>query len=388
MPLAAQNARPRIHHCRPNTPSENGAFRGLREGRTCRGAGWWACGLVLLRGPRYLPDMGIKGLCSRAAALLVAGVFVALLGPTAAHGYSPGRLYFQFQDAEILESSGVVASSVRDGLYFTHNDSPAAVEQQAVEARVFAADDRGCTLVEYALPGAMNQDWEDIARGPSPIGSALWIGDIGDNNRARLSGIDVYRIAEPNVNNSSSRATDRCPTKDMQTVAWSRFRLKYIDGPHDAETLLVHPSTGQLFVVTKSPTGTAVVYAAPPQLVEGADNLLTPTGAIVFPASTTLMRGLQPDTQAGYDVAGRLQTTGGDISADGTKVVIRTYTDAWEWDVVNGDVAAAFRSIPRQIPLLYAAQGEAVGYTRDGRALVTTCERFERICDGAHIYEG
>ena len=331
--------------------------------------------------------MGIKGFCSRAAALLAAILLVAMQNPGAAQGYSSGRLYFQFQDPEILESSGVVASSVRDGLYFTHNDSPATPEQQALDARVFAVDDRGCTLVEYGLPGATNQDWEDIARGPSPIGSVLWLGDIGDNNRARLSGIDVYRIAEPNVNNSSVRATDRCPTKDEQSLAWSRFRLKYIDGPHDAETLLAHPVTGQLFVVTKSPTGTALVYAAPPELVEGVDNLLTPAGAIVFPPSTTLARGLQPETQTGYDVAGRLQTTGGDISADGTKVVIRTYTDAWEWDVVNGDVPAAFQSIPRQVPLLYTAQGEAVGYTRDGRALVTTCERFERICDGAHIYE-
>ena len=319
-------------------------------------------------------------------------VLAALLGvgsPAPAQGYGAGRLYFDFQDPRIVESSGLVASSVRDGVFFTHNDSPGTPEGQVEEARVFAVDDQGCTLAEYRLPGATNQDWEDIARGPSAAGgNVLWLGDIGDNNHMRTAGIDVYRVAEPNMNSSARRAADGCPTAAVETTAWTKFRLRYVDTPHDAETLLAHPSTGQLFVVTKSPTSTALVYAAPVELVEGVDNMLMPVAAITFPPSTTLGRGVQADQQFGFDAAGRLQTTAGDISADGTRVVIRTYTDAWEWDITGGDVPGAFLGVPRQLPLRYTAQGEAIAYTRDGAALVTTCERLDRICEGAHIYEG
>ena len=329
------------------------------------------------------------GRSSRRCAVALVAILASLgaTAPSPASGYSAGRLYFQFQDPQILESSGVVASSVRDGLFFTHNDSPGSVEGQAIEARVFAVDDQGCTLVEHTLTAATNIDWEDIARGPSASGSVLWLGDIGDNNHARTAGIDVYRIAEPNVNNSSRRASDGCPTAAVEPATWTRFRLRYLDTPHDAETLLAHPITGQLFVVTKSPTSTAIVYAAPVDLVEGADNLLTPVAVIAFPPSTTLGRGPQLDQQFPFDAAGRLQTTGGDISPDATKVVVRTYTDAWEWDVTDHDIPAAFAGTPRQLPLLYTAQGEAIGYTRDGTALVTTCEQLDRICEGAHIYD-
>ena len=40
------------------------------------------------------------------------------------------------------------------------------------------------------------------------------------------------------------------------------IRLKYPDGSHDAETLLVHPAIGNLYVITKVPFQNPVIYDA------------------------------------------------------------------------------------------------------------------------------
>ena len=108
----------------------------------------------------------------------------------------------------------------------------------------------------FTAPGVMATDWEDIARGP---GSSLWIGDIGDNNALRNE-IAVHRFDEPAVGASTDGSG--CPPAIEQMVAPASYRLRIEDGPHDAETLLVDPSTAQVFIITKSFTAGAL-YAAP-----------------------------------------------------------------------------------------------------------------------------
>jgi len=66
--------------------------------------------------------------------------------------------------------------------------------------------------------------------------------------------------------------------------------------------------------------------------------------------------------------------TGGEIRPDGQRVVVRTYTDAYEWPVTRNDVAAAFRLAPIHVPLPPTRQGEAITYTRDGQALWVSAE--------------
>ena len=76
------------------------------------------------------------------------------------------------------------------------------------------------------------------------------IGDIGDNNAVRENGLLVHRVLEP-------QPTDQA---EVTTEPPTSFRLRYPDGPGDAETLLVHPRTGRLYVVTK-PLADRVSYA-------------------------------------------------------------------------------------------------------------------------------
>jgi hypothetical protein len=232
-------------------------------------------------------------------------------------------------DPHITEASGIVASASYDNVLYTHNDSGDI-------ARFFAIDGSCHTRATFVLSGVQARDWEDISRGP---GGTLWLGDIGDNSATRTKGILLHRVAEPRP---TSTGTVR--------IASVAFRLRYADGPHDAEALLVHPRTGQVLIVTKG-FGGGSVYTAQLPLQANAPNVLRQVGHVSVP-----------------------EVTGGDISPDGSHVVLRNYTAAYEWTVKGDDVAGALKGEPTRIALPSSPQGEAITYTRDGKDLIVTSE--------------
>ena len=257
---------------------------------------------------------------------------------------------FVLSDPRITESSGLATASTGD-LVYTHNDS-------GDDGRFFAVGPDGRTRTTYVLPGVEPRDWEDMARGPDEQGrSSLWIGDIGDNNAVRDNGLLVHRVLEP-------QPTDR---EEVTTEPPTSFRLRYPDGPSDAETLLVHPRTGRLYVVTKPLAGTARVYAAPERLDPGGPNVLERVADAKTQAT---------GTPGGPGIGGLANylVTAGDISPDGSRVAVRTYTDVYEWTVPGDDVAAAFDGEPTVTPLPPRQQGEGLAYTADGDAVLVSTE--------------
>src|SRR4051794_17862577 len=171
----------------------------------------------------------------------------ALLGATAVVS-EPAHVAFRWRDQRIAESSGLAAATREPGVWFTHNDSGDA-------ARFFAVGADGRTLATYRVAGATAVDWEDMAAAPAADGTpTLWLADIGDNDAARPS-ITVYAVPEPRVR----RGEDR-------TLPTTAYRLRYPDGPHDAETLLVDPVRHRAYVVTKTLAGRSAAYAAPARL--------------------------------------------------------------------------------------------------------------------------
>ena len=262
---------------------------------------------------------------------------------------------FTFADPAIDESSGAAASSVTDDWFFTHNDS-------GDRARFFVVDRQGTTLATYTLP-VDAVDWEDMARGPDEQGrSALWFGDIGDNEADRPS-IVVYRVPEPEVDPDAVGA-------ELSTPPPTRLELAYEDGPHDAETLLLHPVTGRLYVVTKSYFGPASVYAAPAPLRTDAVNRLEKVAELEIDPTGT------PGGPSRLGSLAQVAVTGGAVAPAGDKVVLRTYTDAYEWVLAGDDLAGALASDRARsvTPLPATEQGEAIAYSRDGASLVTTAE--------------
>lgn len=274
----------------------------------------------------------------------------APMGATA--GYAPGTTACHLADDRITEASGLVASIRQTGVLFTHNDS-------GDSARIFAVGTDCATRATYVLPGVDATDWEDIARGPGPV---LWLGDIGDNDAERAS-IVVHRVAEPHAPAASAAP----PTIALDSTA---FALRYPDGAHDAEALLADPRDGRLYVVTKTYDGHCGVYAAPLPLTDGAT--LTKVAALVIPPSVggTSLPSL----------AGDLAVTGGDISPDGSRVVLRTYAAAFEATIASSATgprlhsAYASGSPGARVDLPAEEQGEAIAYARDGRSLWLTSE--------------
>ena len=263
--------------------------------------------------------------------------------------YADPAVHLTFADPRIRESSGLVAASRADGVLFTHNDSGDV-------ARFFAVGGDGQTLATYVLPGQDARDWEDIARGPDEQGrSSLWLGDIGDNSSTRDRGILVHRVPEPD------------PAAGDQELDPTSFRLVYPDRPRDAEALLVDPRDGRLYVVAKAVFGDTRVFAAPERLDPDGRNELEQVAAISLRAT---------GTPGGPDLGQVVQVlvTAGDVSPDGDRVALRTYTDLYEWQVPGEGLAAAFDEEPVVTPLPPTAQGEGLAYTRDGGAVLTSTE--------------
>jgi hypothetical protein len=239
--------------------------------------------------------------------------------------------------AAAAELSGLAISRTQRRVLWAHNDS-------GDTPRILAFTPSGRTLAEHAVAGAEHLDWEDMAIGPLPgPGDGLFVGDIGDNAAVRPN-VTVYRMREP-----------RPAGRPLGTV--ERLTLRYPDGAHDAEALLVDPASGTIVIVTKSFDGRAGIYVAG-----------RPRAGTV----TTLRA-------AGRLSLGAIQAiTAGDVSANGRTIVLRSYDRAFVWSRKRGWSLA--RALVRRRPCLAGAsliregQGETLALNANGRAFYTVPE--------------
>ena len=198
--------------------------------------------------------------------------------------------------------------------------------------------------------GGVARDLEDLAVGPCPQGSCVYLGDIGDNLTVR-NDYSVYRVAEPVVDLASDAGT--------VAVGFEHFDFGYPQGAHyNAETLLVHPVLGDVYVLTKHGVGTrSRVYRFPRPLDPSARVVLEYVGEAPVPA------------------AGDLPLTGGDISPCGNAVLLRMYNRAVLLRVPQGmPFESVFTAPPVAVPVAAEPQGEAITWSADGRGYFTSSE--------------
>jgi hypothetical protein len=252
----------------------------------------------------------------------------------------------------IKESSGIAASRRNPNLFWTHNDSGDG-------PFIYAFDRSGKHRGVWRVLGANAVDWEDMAIGPGPKRgmSYLYLGDIGNNSMQREYAV-VYRVVEPSISSTnSSSATQKPRTTQSADV----IQLKYPDGNHNAETLLIHPATGDLYIVTKTRGEAAGVYKAKAPLSKSGVTTLEPVAEVRFPNALVGV------------------ITGGDISPDGRRIILCDYIEAFEL-VLSDKPGIAFDTIWKQplIPVDIGArqQGEAVCFSSDGMALFATSEQL------------
>lgn len=236
----------------------------------------------------------------------------------------------------ITECSGICMSPKREGIWYCHNDS-------GDSPRFFAMKADGSLEKEYAVQGGKAIDWEDCASAMVDGKSYIYFADFGDNELKRED-ITIYQVEEP----SPSQTTP---------AGYYPWTLKYPDGPHNAEALMVEPKSGTMWIVTKEDVGPARLYTTPKGMSTDSTQKLAFRGTIEF-------KEVGPYAN---------QVTGGDIAPDGNHIVLRTYRNAYEWDTRSG-MRNWWRNSPNPVRLPIEPQGEAICYSQYGDALLTASE--------------
>lgn len=258
------------------------------------------------------------------------------------------------EDKRINESSGLCLSGRDPAIFWTLNDSGG-------EPCVFAIDRSGKARAKVRVRDATNFDWEDIAIGKDETGaSALFVADIGDNFHIRPS-LQVYQFSEPDVG-----APGSTPGETESTVP-KLWRFNYPEGHPNAESLLVHPLTGRLYVVTKTDDGICALYGLPQPLQAGISMTLEKIAPLFFP----------PVVRAGKRPHDNCMTTSAGFSPDGSHLFISTYSSLYEWSLPEGKpLAEALKNPPIRIEPERLGQLEGACYDADGRTIWVTSERL------------
>ena len=251
------------------------------------------------------------------AGVLLSGAFSVLAASTAFA--ADGDKGFTVEDPRITESSGLAASRQHPGIYWTHNDSDDGPYLYAVDSAT------GKTVARITLTGVGTpRDVEAISIGP---GNEIWVGDIGDNLGGTWKYVWIYRLPEP------KKLVDR-------TVKATQYVVKYSDGPRDAESLLVHPKTGRVYIIDKKEDG-GHLYEGPAKLSTSGANIFKPVAPV------------------------DLWATDAAFSPDGAQLAVRGYFGgiAYAWN--DGRIKRQERlNVPLQ------GQGESITYTPDGSKLM------------------
>jgi hypothetical protein len=278
--------------------------------------------------------------------MIGAGPAFAEADPTAASTKAvPGKKMCKVTDPRLDEISGIVATNSG---FVVINDSTL----QDSHKRVFFLDADCKVTNQVRFSGGGPRDTEDMVL--SADGKTLWIADTGDNDY---------------TDSAKRRSTVGLWTMPVDGSKEPKIhRLAYPEGDyHDAEALLLN-GDGTPIIVTKEVGKAAVLYTPAAALKTDNDQgvPLKKVGEFRPPVSDT----------AGNSLAriGSRTVTGGAIAPGGSKMALRTYTDALEWDVSGGDVIAALKATPRSTPLPNEPLGEAITYSPDGKYFYTVSD--------------
>lgn len=234
---------------------------------------------------------------------------------------------------EVDETSGIAVSVKNPGIFWLHNDSGDG-------ARAFAVDEKGKLHATLEFDTVKPRDIEDMAIEDGEGGSFLYFGDIGDNAEARTS-LTIHRVAEPKLGSGTALSA----TSEKMTVV-------YVDGAHNAETLLFDPLTKDLLIATKRAGGPSAIHRI---------------GAFSAGSKATTEKIAEVD----IDLA-----TGGEISRDGKLIAIRSYArNGFLWVRGEGEsLADALARPPCSVPLGRETQGETFAFFPKGEGYVTLSE--------------
>ncbi len=247
--------------------------------------------------------------------------------------YGAAELLGNLSSPVINESSGLAISRVRPDRLWTHNDS-------GTGPKLFAVDLTGQLVATCSVEGARAIDWEDMASFLLDNQPFLVIGDFGDNRMTR-GHYQLYLVPEPAL-----------PAADLHVAREVEFRFE--SDSFDCESVAFDPTTREFILVAKTWKPFCTVFALP----------------------------LPADDDKSVQIARRIASlplagiTGMDISPDGARAILVSYTSAYEYERLPDQTwGQAFARPPIKRTMPERIQGEAICYGQDGKTLFLTSEQ-------------
>ena len=203
--------------------------------------------------------------------------------------------------SELDEVSGITSSQLGPYLW-AHNDSGDA-------ARMFLLDHAGNLIHTANLEGLKAYDNEDLTRGPcAPDDLAsycLFLADMGDNRHKREL-IVVHKLQEFMDHNNN--------LPSLKPISKMLLRYPTHKG-QDAEAIMSHPITGDLYILDKSRSGESNLYKVPREAHNKQTKKKLHDLELIAPVR------INHSSSSGQLV------TSGEFSAHGQCLILRTYLE-------------------------------------------------------------
>ncbi|MCG8308121.1 MAG: hypothetical protein MI975_12070 [Cytophagales bacterium] len=240
------------------------------------------------------------------------------------------------RNLNLEEASGLMASRNNPDMFWAVNDS-------GNKPILFLINDKAELMHSYWFQDLENRDWEDLSMyEDKPSGRhKLVIADIGDNSAVR-DHIEIIILDEPAYSMES----------DTIIREFKKHKLKYPDGPKDAETVLCDPVTSQMYIISKREENVSV-FEVPEHLSTSAVMELKLVSKLPF-----------------------TNVTSGDISPDGGEILLKTYDEVYYWrrdnrQVLTNVLAQEYVTVDYKVE----PQGEAICWKVDGSGFYTLSEK-------------
>jgi hypothetical protein len=258
-------------------------------------------------------------------------------------------------DKDLDEASGLAVSYINPGILWTHNDGD--------DGKIYALDLSGNIVAEYKIKGSDPNDWEDMSIGPGPEDGKyyLYIADFGDNVSIR-NVKSIIRFPEPKIPDKKKKY--KAKIKD-----YDRISFTYENGNRDAETVLIDPTDKSIYIVTKREPKVFLYQ-------------------IKYPQKTDVVYDLNPISQLniGNTAFGKM-ITGGDISPDGSEILLKDYNSIYYFKRNIGEsLSDALHKQPMNLPYKKELQGEAICWDTAGLSYFTLSEWVKKTNPVIYYY--
>ncbi|XP_062595956.1 uncharacterized protein LOC134257345 [Saccostrea cucullata] len=254
--------------------------------------------------------------------------------------FAAGKLVGHVIFKDLDDASGLAASRKFKNVLYTHSDGGGGPYIYAIN------ETSGSLIATFRIANAKNHDWEDIAVGPCGNSTCIYIADSGQNYHSKSSANTIYRVLEPDF---IIRSMDQdLPLDSIAQYTWSE---------EQSETLMVDPK-GEVYLIGYVCSGRGMVSHLP-KSAWGSPNPVNIDSSQFLPINTD-----------------HHDPVSGDISMDGSKLLIKSKYHIFYWRIEGSDVLGSLTTTPVEVPYHYEGNGDsqAVCWSADGQNYYTLPE--------------